>query len=117
MKTSRLAHSRTNKDVSQFVEHFSKIGIPVEVSKAVFQYFIDLPWMRRLPVDPKDRLLEVYRVSGEELMDAYENILAVIGRRLPHDRRADALLVENVEELVNFIADLPMVDHAQQGNR
>jgi hypothetical protein len=59
--------------------------------------------MHRLPVDPKDRLLDVYRIAGEELMDAYEGILAVIGRDLPDRRRDDALVVENVEELVKFI--------------
>jgi hypothetical protein len=106
-KTARLARERKCTEIKQFVDHFNQAGIPVEVSTAVYQYLIDLPWMHRLPVDPKDELLDVYRIAGEELAEAYESILATTGRDLPDDRRGDALLVASVEDMVNFIAELP----------
>jgi hypothetical protein len=63
--------------------------------------------MQRLPVEPKDRVFDIYRLQGEELADAYTAILRTTGREMSQSRKDDALAVDTVEDLVRFVADLP----------
>lgn len=57
--------------------------------------------------DPSDSLNRVYGISGEELVDAYGSIITPLGRNLPDYRKDDAFRVETVDELVQFVAELP----------
>jgi hypothetical protein len=108
VRTRKLAQSRPQSGLPQFVEYFRNHQVPPEVSTAVHEYLSNLKWMQHFPVEPKDRVFEIYRLQGEELVDAYAAILRTTGRELAQSRRADALTVDTVEELVRFVASLPV---------
>ena len=90
-----------------FIAHFRALSVKSEIAIAVYEYLSQLRWMQGISVQPQDRLLDIYRIEGEELADAYAGILPRLGLEMPGSVVPDSFLVETVEELVNFIANLP----------
>ena len=107
-KTRWLGRSRPRPDLNHFVGHFQTMGVSADVPTAVYQYLSGLPWLRGFPIHPEDKLVDVCRIAGQELNDAYASILRNTGRQLPDSRREDAFTVETVEEMVKFVAELPI---------
>jgi hypothetical protein len=108
-KTWRLKRQRRgHPDLPQFVDYFRSKGIPPEVPAAVYQHLTNLRGTHDLPIEPNDKLGDVCRIANEELNDAYTSILTRTGRRMPESRKQEAFAVDTVEEMVRFVADLPL---------
>lgn len=106
-RTGRLARSRRRMTVSEFVEYFSASGISPIVATVVYDHLSNLPWMRNFPIQPADSLAEIYRLTGQELIDACVAVAARAGRGISVSQSKESIGLETVEDLTRFVASLP----------
>ena len=107
LKTNRLARDRQHVGINDFISYFRRLGVPDDVSAAVYENLSKLPWMRNFPVAPADILLDVYALADEDLADVYNTIATLTHRVSLGAPRKDIMQVQTVEDLVKLVASLP----------
>jgi hypothetical protein len=83
---ARLARRRDGWPRDRFVAEFERVGVPPEISGAVYNYYCKLCVMPSYRVAPDDSLERVYGASDEELEDAAKAIIKSLGIQLPEER-------------------------------
>lgn len=103
----RLRVERAGMDPDEFVDYFTRQGIPRSVAEIVRAFFQDWKGILDFPVMPGDNIGDVYGIVDEDVDDTFYDLLELCGRRdKPDEAEIGGKPIITVEDLVTLIAQL-----------
>lgn len=106
-RNERISRLRNAYGEEQFRKYFEENYIANEVIISVYDYLSRLTGAARVPPMPLDSLATVFGLTGEDHIDAINELALSLGLVIPQSKAEDIPAVETVEELICFLDGLP----------
>ena len=90
-------------DKPKFIGHFQTV--PSNVSGAVYDYFKKQTIWKSFEPKPSDRLVDIYRTVGDDVVDSFGAILEDLGVEIPPNGTLAEWItpVETLEDFVHWV--------------
>jgi hypothetical protein len=82
-KERKVKKMRTPNSLEDFIEFFSRKGIPQHILVNVYRYFQDWQGEKDFPVRPIDDLYKVYGICDDDIDDTIDDLAESCGCKIP----------------------------------